>query len=173
MKKVFGITGWKNSGKTTLVVKLVEHFSAQGLKVATIKHAHHDFDIDIPNTDSYKHRKAGAAEVIVTSDLRWALIHELEGKREPSLTELIEKLSDDVDLILVEGYKIEQHPKIQVIRTENEKSNQPMPDNIPSIVAFAADQKLDPLKYGRDCPLLDLNDTSQIADFILRYLESA
>lgn len=170
--KVFGITGWKNSGKTTLVVKLVEHFSALGLEVATIKHAHHDFDIDIPNTDSYKHRKAGAKEVIVTSDLRWALIHELEGETEPSLSALIGKLSA-VDLVLVEGYKVAEHPKIQVIRTENAKSNQPMPDNIPSIVAIAADQVLDASQYGRDCPVLDLNDTKQIADFIWRYLETA
>lgn len=168
--KVFGITGWKNSGKTTLVVKLVEYFSAQGLKVATIKHAHHDFDIDIPNTDSYKHRKAGAKEVIVTSDMRWAIIHELAEEKEPSLAELLAKLSD-VDLVLVEGYKVEGHPKIQVIRTVSERSNRPMPENIPSIVAFAADTAITASDYGRECPVLNLNNTPDIADFIANYLQ--
>lgn len=168
--KVFGITGWKNSGKTTLVVKLVEYFSAQGLKVATIKHAHHDFDIDVPNTDSYKHRKAGAREVIVTSDMRWAIIHELTEEKEPALDDLLGKLSD-VDLVLVEGYKVEGHPKIQVIRTASERSNRPMPENIPSIVAFATDIPVRASDYGRDCPVLDLNDTTEVAEFILEYLQ--
>lgn len=167
--KVFGITGWKNSGKTTLVVKLVKHFRSQGLKVATVKHAHHDFDIDIPKTDSYQHRKAGAQEVIVTSNLRWALIHELEDQPEPSLDDLLKKLSD-VDIVLVEGYKIEVHPKIQVIRTASEKSNQPMPEDVPGIVAFAADKPLKASDYGRDCHVLDLNNTTQIAEFIWQFL---
>ncbi len=165
---VFGITGWKNSGKTGLVVRLVEHFDAQGLTVATIKHAHHDFDIDVPGTDSYRHRKAGAQEVIVVSNLRWAMIHETLDEPEPGLEQLLAKVGK-VDIVLVEGYKVEGHPKIQVIRPSEAKSNQPMPENIPGIVAFASDQSINSADYGRDCPVLDLNDTRQIGNFILEF----
>lgn len=166
---IFGITGWKNSGKTGLVVRLVEHFTAQGRKVATIKHAHHDFDIDVPGTDSYRHRKAGATEVVVVSNRRWAMIHETEAENEPALQELLAKFSA-ADIVLIEGYKVEGHPKIQVIRPSEKKSNRPMPDNIPGIVAFATDQPIKATDYGRDCPVLELNDTGQIAEFIWQHV---
>lgn len=169
--KVFGITGWKNSGKTTLVVKLVEHFTAQGLRVATVKHAHHDFDIDIPNTDSYRHRKAGAQEVIVVSLRRWAIIHELEEAPEPELPQLLDKLSP-VDLVLIEGYKIESHPKLQVMRTTEPNSLQPMSEQAASIVAIASDQPESLTQDFAGRALLDLNNTAQIADFIWDYLEA-
>lgn len=137
--------------------------------MATVKHAHHDFDIDIPDTDSYRHRKAGAQEVIVVSSQRWAVIHELEDKPEPRLEELLTNISD-VDLVLVEGYKIEGHPKIQVMRTAAPKTLQPMPENIPGIIAIAGDRPEEIDTFGRDCPILDLNDTSQIAEHISQYL---
>lgn len=166
---VFGITGWKNSGKTTLVVKLVEHFRARGMRVATVKHAHHDFDIDIPGTDSFRHRKAGAEQVAVVSQKRWAIIRELEDRPEPQLEEVLAQLSP-VDLVIVEGYKIAGHPKIQVIRPSQPSSNKPMPDNINSIVALAADEPIEVAHYAKDCPVLDLNNIAEVGDFICRYL---
>lgn len=169
--KVFGITGWKNSGKTTLVVKLVEHFAAQGLRVATVKHAHHDFDIDIPNTDSYRHRKAGAQEVIVVSQRRWAIIHELQEEPEPGLQSLLDKLGQ-IDLVLIEGYKIETHPKLQVIRAAESNSRLPMSEQAAGIVAIASDQPESLTQDVAGCVLLDLNNTAQIADFIWDYLET-
>jgi molybdopterin-guanine dinucleotide biosynthesis protein B len=114
--KVFGIAGYKNAGKTTLVVDLVREFSARGLRVATIKHAHHEFDIDHPGKDSFLHREAGAEEVIVASARRWAHIRELESSREPALSELLSRLSDP-DIALVEGYKHGDHPRLELRRT--------------------------------------------------------
>lgn len=156
--KVFGVTGWKNSGKTGLMERLVAEFCARGLSVSTIKHAHHAVDVDQVGTDSHRHRVAGASEVVLASGSRVALMQELRGAPEPSLGDLLARLSP-VDLVLVEGYKREAHPKIEAHRAE---TGHPLiaPDD-PQIRAVASDTSLD-----IDRPVLDLNDTAGIADFI-------
>jgi molybdopterin-guanine dinucleotide biosynthesis protein B len=157
--RIFGITGWKNNGKTRLVVGLVSHFSEQGLKVSTIKHAHHSFDIDHPGRDSYQHRTAGATEVIVASAARFAVVHELRGEEEPSLPQLLAKLSK-VDLVLVEGFKRERHPKIEVVRKGF--CDQPIALEDPTIVALASDYQVP----GITLPIFDLDDIKTIAEFV-------
>ncbi len=164
---VFGITGWKNSGKTTLTSNLVTRLIARGYQVSTIKHAHHAFDIDKPGTDSHKHRSAGAKEVLIASGNRWALMHELQHEPEPELDELLTHLKA-VDIVLVEGFKRAPHPKIQVIRPDN--NNDLLPDDIGNLVAIASDQQLNPADFRCQGPLLDLNNIDQITDFILVYL---
>lgn len=156
--KIYGVTGWKNAGKTTLMERLVQEFVARGLKVSTVKHAHHDTDVDQEGRDSYRHRTAGAQEVMLASPKRWALMHELRGDAEPSLSELLARMSK-VDLILVEGYKSEAHPKIEAYRSVSVKA--PLAETNPTIRAIASDCPVE-----TDLPLLDLNDTAQIADFI-------
>ncbi len=118
--KVIGLAGWSGAGKTTLLTRLIPIFTAEGLKVSTIKHAHHKFDVDVPGKDSWRHREAGATEVLVASGRRWALMHELRKAPEPSLTELLERMAR-VDLIIVEGFKADSHPKIEVHRAANER----------------------------------------------------
>lgn len=118
--KVIGLAGWSGAGKTTLLARVIPHFREQGLRVSVIKHAHHKFDVDTPGKDSWRHRQAGAEEVLVSSGLRWALMHELRGAREPHLVELLARLSR-VDLVIVEGYKSEPHRKIEVYRAANGK----------------------------------------------------
>ncbi len=165
--KVFGITGWKNSGKTSLVEKLVSHISSLGYRVSTIKHAHHEFDVDHEGTDSFRHRQAGAEEVLIASSYRWALMHELRNGPEPTLEQLTGQLAQ-VDLVIIEGFKNEGHAKIQVVRPSN--NAEPMATNIGPMVAIATDDSsLEPTRYHCDGPRLDLNDTQQIADFILDY----
>src|SRR5262245_30587731 len=110
--RVMGLAGWSGAGKTTLVGKLLPELVSRGVRVSTIKHAHHDFDIDKPGKDSWIHRQAGATEVLVVSDARFALMHELRGAPEPTLPDLLKKLSD-VDLVIVEGFKRDPHPKIE------------------------------------------------------------
>ncbi len=168
--KVFGITGFKNSGKTTLVVKLIEYFATLGIKVSTVKRTHHDFEIDRPNTDSNKHRAAGAGEVLVCSNHRWALIHEDKTPKERSLQEMLNHLSV-TDLILVEGYKEEPHPKLQVIRPSI--SDKPMPEHITNILALVSDEIIDTNEHGRQCPVLDINNIPEIGDFILKAVSIA
>jgi len=163
--KVFGITGWKNSGKTTLVTGIVKLLSERGFSVATIKHAHHAFDIDHPGKDSYQHRAAGAQQVIVTSKQRWALMHELSSGDEPTLEELLSKLTP-VDIVIVEGFKRCHHPKLAVIRPDH--NPEPLPDESP-LVAIASDQSIDPKIYGCDGPLFSLNQIDSIVDFIVEY----
>ena len=114
--KVFGIVGWKNAGKTSLIERLVTEITARGFTVSTLKHAHHNFDVDQPGKDSYRHRHAGAGEVLLSSRQRWALMHENRGVPEPALSDLLRKL-EPVDLVLVEGYKREDHPKIEAHRS--------------------------------------------------------
>ena|SRR5258706_1298845 len=162
--KLFGLAGWSGSGKTTLMGVLLPELIRRGLSVSTIKHAHHSFDVDQPGKDSYEHRRAGAAEVLVASAQRWALMHELRGAPEPTLDALIARLLP-VDLVLVEGYKRHPHPKIEVHRPSNGK---PLlcPDD-PHIVAVASDVDL----KGLTIPRLDLADVPAIADFILDRLE--
>jgi molybdopterin-guanine dinucleotide biosynthesis protein MobB len=159
LDKVFGITGWKNSGKTTLLEALVRELSGRGYRVSTVKHAHHAFDIDVPGKDSFRHREAGAQEVIVASAQRWALMHELRGSAEPGLAELIGRLSG-CDLVLVEGFKREPHPKIEVIRALGQEGR--IADQDKSVLAVATD---DPRLAGGH-PCLDLNDVAAIAAFI-------
>src|SRR4051794_15963571 len=118
--KVIGLAGWSGAGKTTLLTRLIPHFRGQGLRVSVIKHAHHSFDVDVPGKDSWLHRQAGAAEVLVSSGQRWALMHELRGAEEPKLPKLLAKLSR-VDLVIVEGFKREPHRKIEVHRAANAK----------------------------------------------------
>jgi molybdopterin-guanine dinucleotide biosynthesis protein B len=118
--KVIGLAGWSGAGKTTLLTRLIPLLREQGLTVSVIKHAHHNFDVDVPGKDSWRHRQAGAEEVLVSSANRWALMHELRGAREPHLPELLAKLSR-VDLVIVEGYKSEPHRKIEVHRRANGK----------------------------------------------------
>lgn len=156
--KVWGVVGWKNAGKTGLMERLVTEFTTRGLSVSTIKHAHHGFDVDHPGKDSYRHREAGAREVLVASAARYAVLHELRNAEEPTLDDLIARLSP-VDLVLVEGYKRDRHPKIEAWRSVN--ANALIADEDDTVRAVAADA---PLK--RDQPVFDLDDTRAIADFI-------
>ena len=163
--KVFGFAGWSGSGKTTLIEQLIPRFVGGGLKVSLIKHAHHTFDVDQPGKDSHRHRMAGCTEVMVTSSRRWAVMHELRGQREASFEEQIKHLSP-CDLLLVEGFKFQAIPKLEVYRAGVESP--PLHPNDPHIVAVATDTKLEtPL------PVLDLNDHAGIAAFILNHLELA
>ncbi len=164
--RLYGVTGWKNTGKTGLMERLVAEIAGRGLEVSTVKHAHHATEIDHPGRDSYRHRQAGAHEVIVASPVRWALMHELRGATEPPLTQLLRHLSP-VDLVLIEGYKRAPHPKIEAHRPE---SRHPLlaPEN-PTIRAVASTAPRDDAALaGLTVPLLHLDDTAAIADFILR-----
>jgi len=158
--RVYGVTGWKNSGKTTLVERLVAEITGRGLTVSTIKHAHHGFDADHPGKDSYRHRAAGAAQVLVASPDRWALMSELRGAETPSLAALLGRL-DPVDLVLVEGYKRDRHPKIEARRTATGQDLIAEADD--TIEAVAADAPL----AGLAVPVFDLDDIRGVADFIL------
>ena len=161
--KIFGVTGWKNSGKTGLMERLITEFTARGLTVSSIKHAHHSFDIDHPGRDSYRHRDAGARQVLLASRNRWALMHELRDEDEPSLGDLLKQLSP-VDLVLIEGYKRDRHPKIEAHRKE---TGQPLiATEDETIVAVASDTPV-----AVDRLVLDLNNTAAIANFIAQYLE--
>ncbi len=162
MTRIIGFAGWSGAGKTTLIRHVITRLVAQGLRVATLKHAHHDFDIDQPGKDSWEHRKAGASEVLVVSDTRWALMHELNGAPEPSLGELLAKLAP-ADIVLVEGFKREAIPKLEVFRAANGKP--PLHAHDPSIIAIAADIAFP--DAGR--PVLPLDDVAAITDFILAH----
>ena len=158
--KTFGFAGYSGSGKTTLIEKLIPIFAGQGLKVSLIKHAHHAFDVDKPGKDSYRHRKAGCTEVLVTSSRRWVLMHELRGAPEPDLNEHVQRISP-CDLLLVEGFKRERIPKLEVCRAEvGEPLLHPHDENI---VAIASDRRLD-----TSLPQFDLDQPQAIADFILK-----
>lgn len=159
MQKILGIVGWKNSGKTTLVEALVREMTARGLRVSTVKHAHHAFDIDVPGKDSHRHREAGAHEVIVASGDRWALMHELRDAPEPPLDVLIAKLAP-CDLVLVEGFKRGTHAKIEVARFKRDEGL--IADQDRTVLAVATD---DAALAGRH-RALPLNDTPTILDFI-------
>ncbi|PKQ12089.1 MAG: molybdopterin-guanine dinucleotide biosynthesis protein B [Alphaproteobacteria bacterium HGW-Alphaproteobacteria-1] len=157
--KLYGVTGWKNAGKTGLMERLVAEMAARGLSVSTVKHAHHSFDVDHPGRDSYRHRQAGAGEVLLASRHRVALMRELRGASEPPLADLLAMLAP-CDLVLVEGYKRDRHPKIEAFRAET--GNALIAPGDPTIRAVASDVPLD-----LDRPVFDLNDTAAIADFIL------
>ena len=158
--KVLGITGWSGCGKTTLIVALIPRLRALGLAVSTLKHAHHDVDLDTPGKDTFRHREAGAHEVILATGRRWALLRELRDEPEPALPELLARLQP-VDLVLVEGYKRDRHPKVEAWRAEAGLGLIATDD--PTIRAVASDRPLPDLRV----PRFDLDDTRAIADFIL------
>ena len=159
--KIFGIAGWKNSGKTGLAVRLVTEFTRRGYRISTIKHAHHDFDIDKVGADSFRHREAGAHEVTIVSGTRYAIMHELRGAPEPSFEEILARLAP-CDLVLIEGYKREPIPKIEARRLEA-ANREPLAAHDPHIVAIAADH---PVEDAGSLEVFDLDDTLAIADFI-------
>lgn len=161
--KIYGITGWKNNGKTGLMERLVAEFCARGFTVSTIKHAHHATDVDQPGTDSHRHRQAGASEVVLASAGRVAIMQELRGAPEPPLAELLARLLP-VDLVLVEGYKREPHPKIEAFRQA--AGTDLIAPQDPSIRAVASDTPL-----ALDRPVFDLDGTAAIADFIQAELD--
>lgn len=160
--RVIGITGWSGAGKTTLLAKLIPRLVARGVRVSTVKHAHHAFDIDQPGKDSHTHRMAGATEVVVSSANRWALVHELRGAAEPTLPELLVKLAP-VDLVIVEGFKRATHPKLEVFRAAN--GNPPLHPDDPHIVAVASDA---PVPAAR-VPVVGLDDIDAVADLMLAH----
>ena len=164
MTRVIGLAGWSGAGKTTLIGKLIPHFVARGFTVSTLKHAHHQFDVDQPGKDSFIHRAAGAREVLVSSGRRWALMHELQDAPEPDLAALLAAMSP-VDLILVEGFKREKHPKIEVFRAENAKP--PLHPGNETIVAVAADITFPAAMV----PVTGLNDIAAIATLALASAE--
>lgn len=160
-QKIIGFAGYSGSGKTTLLEKVIPLIRARGLCVAVIKHAHHNFDIDKPGKDSFRHREAGAREVMVVSGYRWALMHELRDEQEPSLEELCSRLSP-CDLVLVEGYKFSNIPKIEVRRMET--GNPVLHTEDANFIAVACNG----MGAGK-VPVLDINNPQQVADFILKH----
>jgi len=161
---VIGIAGWKKSGKTTLAERLIAEFTARGLRVATVKHAHHSFQIDDAETDSARHRRAGATQVAIVSGKRWAMVRELEGEPEPTLPEVIAWLRP-CDLVVVEGYKEAAIPKIETRRSQAH-GREPLADRDPHVIAIASDHPCD----GHGCPVFALDDAAGLADFITRAL---
>ncbi len=157
--KVIGLAGWSGAGKTTLLTQLIPHFTAEGLKVSTVKHAHHKFDVDVPGKDSWRHRQAGATEVLVASARRWVLMHELRNAPEPRLTELLEKMAR-VDLIIVEGFKSGSHPKIEVHRAANGRPLMFPQD--PDIVGVVSD-----IKPETDLPAAHIDDIPSAARMMI------
>jgi molybdopterin-guanine dinucleotide biosynthesis protein B len=160
--RIIGLAGWSGSGKTTLLTRAIPRLVARGLTVSTLKHAHHDFDVDLPGKDSHSHRIAGATEVLVGSARRWALVHELRADAEPALATLLRKLAP-VDLVIVEGYKRAPHPKLEVFRAVVGK---PLlaPDDA-AIVAIAADVPLP----AAIVPVVALDDVDRIVDILIRH----
>ncbi len=164
MMRIAGIIGWHDSGKTTLVTALVAELVSRGYRVSTVKHAHHSFDVDTPGKDSWKHRESGATEVMVGSAARWALMHELRGNPEPALAKLLSSMSP-VDLVLVEGFKNEDHQKIEVYRQSLDEPPNALRD--PTIVALADDGTTTDLPDR--VQRLDAGDPMAVADFIERH----
>jgi molybdopterin-guanine dinucleotide biosynthesis protein B len=160
--RVIGIAGWSGAGKTTLLAKLIPRLVARGVRVSTVKHAHHAFDVDQPGKDSHTHRMAGATEVLVSSVNRWALVHELRGAAEPKLSDLLGKLAP-VDLVIVEGFKHGAHPKLEIYRSAVGKP--PLHPDDPRIVAVASDA---PVPSAR-VPVVGLDDVDAIADLMLAH----
>lgn len=158
--KTFGLVGWSGSGKTTVLVRLIPELTARGLSVSTMKHTHHNFDIDKPGKDSYEHRMAGATEVMLTSSKRWALQRELRDAPEPDMDDLIARMAP-VDLVLIEGFKRHRHAKLEVFRPAVGKPLIAKDDD--TVVAVASDGPVDEVTV----PVLDLEDVVAIADFII------
>ncbi len=163
--KIVGISGWSGNGKTTLLERLIPVLTKRGYSVSTLKHAHHKFDIDKPGKDSYRHREAGATEVLISSSHRWALMHENRDGQEAGIDALIAQMSP-VDILLVEGFKQENFPKIEVWRDEADAPPLHLKDD--TVVAVATDS----LSLQTTLPKLDLNDQEQVANFIIeQFLE--
>jgi molybdopterin-guanine dinucleotide biosynthesis adapter protein len=160
---LFGVVGWKNSGKTTLVSRLIAELTRRGLKVTAVKHAHHAFDVDQPGRDSYKFREAGAREVAVVSARRIAIMHELRDEAEPALEDVLKRLEGS-DLILIEGFKRHDHAKIEARRLESVQQDA-LGEEFPGIVAIASDHEVE----TGEVPVYALDDVAGLADFILRY----
>ncbi len=160
--RIIGLAGWSGSGKTTLITKLIPHLIARGVTVSTLKHAHHGFDLDQPGKDSFFHRAAGATEVVISSAKRFAILHELRGEPEWDLPDLVAKMAP-VDLVLVEGYKRDAFPKLEIYRAANGKP--PIHPEDPHVVAVAADTALPEARV----PVIDLNDIDAIADLLMKY----
>ena len=158
--KIFGFAGWSGSGKTTLIVNLIPELVGRGLSVSTMKHAHHDFDIDQPGKDSFEHRQAGASEVMISASKRWALMHEVHNEGEPSVDDLIARMTP-VDLLLVEGFKWHAHSKMEIHRPTLWKPL--LQNNDTDIIAVASDGNIKNLGV----PVFDLSDFAGIADFII------
>ena len=158
--RIIGLAGWSGSGKTTLLTKVIPCIVAKGKRVSTLKHAHHGFDLDQPGKDSYAHRAAGATEVLISSAKRWAIMHELREGPEPALRDLLARLSR-TDLVIVEGYKRERIPKLEIHRVEVGKPLLHLEDDW--IVAIASDTKLPQASI----PVVDINDVAKIADILL------
>ncbi len=163
--KIFGIVGWSGSGKTELLIKLIPELKGRGFTVSTMKHTHHDFDMDQPGKDSYRHRESGAQEVMVASSRRWVLQRELNGEPEFDMDELIERMSE-VDILLIEGFKSHKHDKLEVCRPSLGKCKLAADDT--SVVAVASDEDISGLRI----PLLDLDDVASVADFIIAHLSA-
>lgn len=161
MTKLIGIIGWKNSGKTTLIERLVTRFVRDGLRVATVKNAHHDFDIDREGKDSWRHRQAGAAEVLIASQRRWALLHENDVTVEPDLEDLLKHLAP-ADLVIIEGFKQHNHPKIEVVLAPPREAL--ICESDVAVVAVATN--IPELGLIRTLPLLDIDKPDEVADFI-------
>jgi molybdopterin-guanine dinucleotide biosynthesis adapter protein len=161
MMKVIGIAGWSGAGKTTLISRVIPYLRQQGLRVSVIKHAHHEFDVDVPGKDSWVHRQSGAEEVLVSSANRWALMHELRGAAEPALPELLKKMSP-VDLVVIEGFKSEPHRKIEVHRTANGKP--PLFPGDPAIAGIATDAAIE-----TTLPVANLDDIPAVAEMMRQY----
>lgn len=162
--RVLGLVGWSGSGKTTLITRLIPLLSGRGLKVATLKHAHHAFDVDQPGKDSYEHRRAGACEVLVSSARRWVQMHEVGDGAEATLAQLLARVSP-CDLVLVEGFKTERHPKMEVFRRAVGKT--PLHPEDRRIVAIASDEEFP----GAGIPVVDINDVAAVADVVLARAE--
>ncbi|HEY4030699.1 MAG TPA: molybdopterin-guanine dinucleotide biosynthesis protein B [Caulobacteraceae bacterium] len=162
--RVIGMAGWSGSGKTTLLTKLIPVLAARGLKVSTIKRAHHAFQVDKPGKDSYEHRRAGAGEVLISSDGRWVLMHENREEPEQTLAQLLRRLAP-CDLVVVEGFKRERHPKLEVFRAETGKT--PLHPEDPRIVAVASDRPFP----DAGIPVVALDDVAAIADLVCTHAE--
>jgi molybdopterin-guanine dinucleotide biosynthesis protein B len=159
--RIIGLAGWSGSGKTTLITKVIPALRARGLRVSTLKHAHHGFDLDKPGKDSFVHRESGATEVIISSARRWAILHELRDEEEWNMADLVAKMSP-VDLVLVEGFKRDAFPKLEIHRAANGKPLLFPQD--PHIVAVACDTPLPDVKI----PVINLNEIDAIADLLLK-----
>jgi molybdopterin-guanine dinucleotide biosynthesis protein B len=163
--RIIGLAGWSGSGKTTLITKVLPVLIGRDLKVSTLKHAHHGFDLDKPGKDSFMHRASGATEVIISSERRWAVLHELRGEEEWDMPALLSKASP-VDLLLVEGFKREPFPKLEIFRKDNGKPLLHPGD--PHIIAVASDAAVPDAKV----PVIDLNDIEAVADTLLKHAVS-
>jgi molybdopterin-guanine dinucleotide biosynthesis adapter protein len=162
--KVLGLVGWSGCGKTMLLTRLIPELVGRGLKIATLKHAHDSFDTDVPGKDSYEHRKAGASEVIVSSPRRWAQVHEIGDDAEATLAQLLRRVSP-CDLVLVEGYKTQRHPKMEVFREALRR--RPLHPHDERVVAVASDRSFPDARV----PIVDLNDIRAVADLVIERAE--